>query len=157
MHHIKSRWKKTKLSPFLPQTHTHNIQKYRKNKHVKHFISKASSSNCSGFLTLHWLFSIYFPKLLFFVNPLPWIKNQQKHCTITWAQVYPCHAMPWIPWQAQAQLDDAMKMYTHTHTSEPSVRCTMWVVRREEEERKKRHEGKKNEWHIISQRVWVLL
>lgn len=23
--------------------------------------------------------------------------------------------MPWIPWQAQAQLDDAMKMYTHTH------------------------------------------
>lgn len=153
MHHIIKLTKKDQthsLSLSLTPSQTH-IQQYRKNKHVKHFISKASSSNCSGFLTLHWLFSIYFSKLLFFLNPLPWKKNQQKH-----SHEHKCiHAM-----DSMANSSSTWWCNEHVYTY-IRTKCTMHNVGCTARRRRKKDEtkGKKNErmTYTITENLCVAL
>lgn len=87
------------------------------------YCQSCTSSNCSGSLTLHWLF----PKLSKVVVVLESIAMDKKVSTKpSYNHMSTSVSIPWNPWQIQAQLDDAMKMW-----------CTVWVIRRAQKKNRK--------------------
>lgn len=76
-----------------------------------------------------FFFLLLYSKLLFFLNPFSWIKkNQQQYCTITWAQVYPCH-------EFLGKLELKLMMQWK-YITEPNVQCgcTVWEKKRRKNE-----------------------